>query len=127
MNNTKQKTCHLRDRIFALELLTRFELVTSSLPIGIWTKIVVFINHDQSQKLSVFNVFRTLSFTTVHNMALYSPGTRAGLIYSLTEMRSYLEADENELRDLTDSTITKLRAIDDDAFSDLELYPDFTE
>ena len=27
MNNKKQKPCHLRDRIFALELLTRFELV----------------------------------------------------------------------------------------------------
>ena len=60
-------------------------------------------------------------------MALYSPGTRTGLIYALTEMRSYLDADENELRDLTDSTLAKLRAIDDDAFSDLELYPDFTE
>ena len=60
-------------------------------------------------------------------MALYSPGTRTGIIYALTEMRSYLDADENELRDLTDSTLAKLRAIDDDAFVALELYPDFTE
>ena len=67
------------------------------------------------------------TFEEMQLMALYSPGTRTGLIYALTEMRSYLDADENELRDLTDSTLAKLRAIDDDAFSDLELYPDFTE
>ena len=57
-------------------------------------------------------------------MALYSPGTRVGLIDALTEMRSYLEADETELQELTDSTIAKLREIDDEAFAALELYPD---
>ena len=60
-------------------------------------------------------------------MALYSPGSREGLIEALKEMRSYLEADEEELRALTDSTIAKLRTIDDDAFAALELYPDFAE
>ena len=65
------------------------------------------------------------TFEEMQLMALYSPGTRTGLIYALTEMRSYLDADENELRDLTDSTLAKLRAIDDDAFVALELYPDF--
>ena len=38
-------------------------------------------------------------------LCLYnSAGTRAGLIAALTDMRGYLEPDEDELRDLTDST-----------------------
>ena len=65
------------------------------------------------------------SYEEMQLMALYSPGSREGLIYSLTEMRSCLAPDENELRTLTDSTLAKLRAIDDEAFAALELYPDF--
>ena len=67
------------------------------------------------------------SYEEMQLMALYSPGSREGLIEALKEMRSYLEADEEELRELTDSTITKLRVIDDEAFAALELYPDFAE
>ena len=67
------------------------------------------------------------SYEEMQLMALYSPGSREGLMEALTEMRSCLEADEEGLRALTDSTIAKLRAIDDDAFAALELYPDFAE
>lgn len=38
-------------------------------------------------------------------MAIYTPGTRLGLIQALYEMRTYLDADERELQSLTDSTI----------------------
>ena len=34
-----------------------------------------------------------------------SSGTRAGVIAALTEMRGYLEPDEDELRTLTDSAL----------------------
>ena len=52
-------------------------------------------------------------------------GTREGLIGVLEEMRGYLEQDEDELRNLTDSSLSKLRAMSDSEFDALDLYPDF--
>ncbi|WP_300417170.1 transposon-transfer assisting family protein [uncultured Oscillibacter sp.] len=52
-------------------------------------------------------------------------GTREGLIAFLEEMRGYLEPDEDELRDLTDSALSKLRSMSDGEFDALDLYPDF--
>ena len=53
------------------------------------------------------------------------PRQPLGAIEALTEMRGYLEQDENELLALTDSTIVKLRAMTDTEFSTLDLYLDF--
>lgn len=58
-------------------------------------------------------------------MAIYNPGTRLGLIQALQEMRTYLDADERELRSLTDSAIYKLGRITDDDFEKLDLIPEF--
>ena len=58
-------------------------------------------------------------------LCIYNPGSRLGAIEALTEMRGYLEQDENELLALTDSTIVKLRAMTDTEFSTLDLYLDF--
>ena len=33
-------------------------------------------------------------------MSIYNPGTRLGLIHALVEMRTYLDKDEQELKDL---------------------------
>ena len=52
-------------------------------------------------------------------------GTRLGLIAVLEEMRGYLEQDEDELLNLTDSSLSKLRAMSDSEFDALDLYPDF--
>ena len=41
-------------------------------------------------------------------MAIYHTGTRDGLMDALTAMREYLEEDEAELRDMTDSVLEKL-------------------
>ena len=54
-----------------------------------------------------------------------SSGTRAGVIAALTEMRGYLEPDEDELRELTDSALGKLRRMTDADFEAVDLYPDF--
>ena len=54
-------------------------------------------------------------------------GTRQGLIDEMTAMRAYLDADEAELRTLTDSAIKKLGAITDKEYAALELIPDFEE
>lgn len=40
-------------------------------------------------------------------------------------MAWYLGADETELLELTDSALAKLSAMTDEAFAELELYPDF--
>ncbi len=47
------------------------------------------------------------------------------MIATLTEMRGYLEPDEDELRELTDSALTKLERMSDADFEALELVPDF--
>lgn len=60
-------------------------------------------------------------------MSLYNTGTRQGLIDALTEMRGYLAADETELRELTDSAISKLNRMTDAEYDVLDLIPDFTE
>ena len=63
----------------------------------------------------------------INLMAIYNTGSRAGLIEELTAMRGYLEADETELRELTDSVITKLGKLSDAEFDALDLVPDFDE
>ena len=60
-------------------------------------------------------------------MSIYDPGTREGLIANLEEMRGYLEPDEAELLELTDSALEKLRAISDEEYEQLELIPDFED
>lgn len=67
------------------------------------------------------------TFEEINLMCIYNTGTREGLIGALTEMRGYLEPDEDELRELTDSALAKLRAMSDGDFSTLELFPDFDE
>jgi len=58
-------------------------------------------------------------------MSLYNTGTRTGLMDALKEMRGYLEADETELRELTDSALLKLSRMSDDEYEALDLFPDF--
>ena len=66
-----------------------------------------------------------LTFEETNLLCIYNPGSRLGAIEALTEMRGYLEQDENELLALTDSTIVKLRAMTGTEFSTLDLYLDF--
>ena len=65
--------------------------------------------HDETNLLCIYN----------------SSGTRIGVIAALTEMRGYLEPDEDELRALTDSALSKLERMSDAEFAVLELFPDF--
>ena len=70
-----------------------------------------------------------MSFThdEINLMTIYNTGSRAGLIEELTAMRGYLEADETELRELTDCAIAKLNRMTDAEFDTLDLIPDFDE
>ena len=59
-------------------------------------------------------------------MSLYNAsGTRQGLMDSLEEMRGFLEPDETELCQLTDSALEKLRAMSDADYAALDLSPQF--
>lgn len=58
-------------------------------------------------------------------MAIYNTGTLLGLIQALNEMRTYLDDDEQELMDATDSAIAKLNAMTDAEYESLDLVPDF--
>ena len=58
-------------------------------------------------------------------MSLYNgTGTRAGLIAELTQMRGYLGDEEVDLRELTDSAIGKLEAMNDEDYAALDLTQD---
>jgi len=69
---------------------------------------------------------KDFTFEEQQLMSIYNPGSRMGLIKALSEMRSYLDKDEQELRKLTDSTIYKLNTLTDAEFAELDLIPDFT-
>lgn len=58
-------------------------------------------------------------------MMLYSPGSRSGLMESLSLMKEQLAEDEAELLILTESVLEKLSQMDDAEFDRLNLYPDF--
>ena len=66
------------------------------------------------------------TFEETNLLCIYNgTGTRTGVIDALTEMRGYLEPDEDELRTLTDSALSKLERMSDADFAALELVPDF--
>ena len=68
---------------------------------------------------------RTFTFEETNLLCIYNTGSRAGLIEALTEMRGELTPEETELRELTESALSKLQAMSDAEFAELELYPDF--
>ncbi len=58
-------------------------------------------------------------------MMLYSPGTLLGLHEALRQVKEQLGEDEEELRTLVDTVLSKLSDMDEAAFDRLNLYPDF--
>ena len=60
-------------------------------------------------------------------MCIYDTGDRMGTLNALRDMRGELDADETELRAMTDSAISKLEAMTDADYGKLELYPDFDD
>ena len=68
---------------------------------------------------------RTFTFEETNLLCIYNTGSRTGLIEALIEMRGELSPEEAELRELTDSALSKLQAVTDEEFAELELYPDF--
>ena len=67
----------------------------------------------------------TFTFEETNLLCIYNTGSRKGLIEALIDMRGELSPEEKELRELTDSALSKLQAVTDEEFAQLELYPDF--
>ena len=57
-------------------------------------------------------------------MMLYNRGSREGLIRELAGMKVQLQPEEKKLARLTDRVINKLKGMDDDAFQQMDLYPE---
>ena len=70
---------------------------------------------------------RTFTFEETNLLCIYNTGSRTGLVEALTEMRGELSPEETELRELTDSALSKLQTMSNEEFAQLELYPDFDE
>ena len=70
---------------------------------------------------------KDFTFEETNLLCIYNQDNRGRLIQVLTEMRGYLSPEETELRELTDHTLEKLRAMSDEEFAELELCPDFDE
>ncbi len=60
-------------------------------------------------------------------MTIYNTGTRESTMDALATMREYLEPEETELKDMTDSVLEKLEAMTNAEFEELDLIPDFDE
>jgi len=71
------------------------------------------------------NMIQPMTHYEQQLMAIYNTGTRLGLIQALNDMRTYLDDDEQELMDATDSAIAKLNAMTDVEYESLDLVPDF--
>ena len=67
----------------------------------------------------------TFTFEETNLLCIYNTGSRTGLIEALIEMRGELSPEEPELRELTDSALSKLQTMSNEEFAQLELYPDF--
>ena len=67
----------------------------------------------------------TFTFEETNLLCIYNTGSRTGLIEALIEMRGELSPEETELRELTESALSKLQAMTDEEFAKLDLHPDF--
>lgn len=70
-------------------------------------------------------MIQTMTHYEQQLMAIYNIGTRLGLIQALNDMRTYLDDDEQELMESTDSAIAKLNIMTDAEYESLDLILDF--
>ena len=66
-----------------------------------------------------------LTHDEMNLLCIYQKNTRIGTMDAITVMRQYLEQDETELLEMSDSLLTKLEQMSDEEFDSLEKFPDF--
>ena len=66
-----------------------------------------------------------LTHDEMNLLCIYQKNTRIGTMDAITVMKQYLEQDEMELAEMSDSLLTKLENMTDEEFDELEKFPDF--
>lgn len=67
----------------------------------------------------------TLTHDEMNLLCIYQKNTRIGTMDSIVAMQQYLEKDETELAEMSDSLLRKLEKMTDEEFDELEKFPDF--
>lgn len=66
-----------------------------------------------------------LTHDEMNLLCIYQKNTRIGTMDSITVMQQYLEKDETELTEISNSLLSKLEKMTDEEFDELEKFPDF--
>lgn len=66
-----------------------------------------------------------LTHDEMNLLCIYQKNTRIGTMDAITVMRHYLEQDETELLEMSDSLLDKLEQMSDEEFDEMEKFPDF--
>ncbi|MFQ7293127.1 MAG: transposon-transfer assisting family protein [Monoglobales bacterium] len=66
-----------------------------------------------------------LTHDEMNLLCIYQKNTRVGTMDAIVVMRQYLEKDETELLNMSDSLLRKLENMTDEEFDELEKFPDF--
>ena len=66
-----------------------------------------------------------LTHDEMNLLCIYQKNTRIGTMDSITVMQQYLEKDETELAEMSNSLLSKLEKMSDEEFEELEKFPDF--
>lgn len=68
---------------------------------------------------------QNLTHDEMNLLCIYQKNTRIGTMDSITVMQQYLEKDETELAEMSNSLLSKLEKMTDEEFDELEKFPDF--
>lgn len=66
-----------------------------------------------------------LTHDEINLLCIYQTNTRRETINAIMYMQQYLEPDETELAEMSDSLLAKLEQMSDEEFDELEKIPDF--
>ena len=66
-----------------------------------------------------------LTHDEINLLCIYQTNTRHETINAIMYMQQYLEPDETELAEMSDSLLAKLEQMSDEEFDELEKIPDF--
>ncbi len=66
-----------------------------------------------------------LTHDEMNLLCIYQKNTRIGTMDAITVMQQYLEQDETELAEMSESLLSKLEEMSDKEFDELEKFPDF--
>lgn len=66
-----------------------------------------------------------LTHDEMNLLCIYQTNTRRETINAIMYMQQYLEPDETELAEMSDSLLAKLEQMSDEEFDELEKIPDF--